>query len=43
MFTDDLDRLRAVLDLLLFIELRSPGRGARRFHPDAVGVTWKST
>jgi hypothetical protein len=37
----DLDRRRAVIDILLAITLDSPGRGARVFDPDTVRVTWK--
>lgn len=39
----DLDRQRAVIDLLMAVTLRSPGMGAhaRRFDPDTVEIKWK--
>jgi site-specific DNA recombinase len=37
----DLPRQRAVIDTLLVVRLHSPGRGARRFDPSTVGMTWK--
>jgi hypothetical protein len=39
----DLDRRRAVIDALMMITLFSPGRGARVFDPDTVGIGWKET
>lgn len=37
----DLDRKRAVIDVLMTIRLRSPGRGVRRFNEETVEITWK--
>lgn len=42
MYVDDLDRLRAILALLVEITVKPPGRGARIFDPQAVKIEWRS-
>ncbi len=37
----DLPRQRAIIDNLLAVQLQPPGRGARRFDPLTVPMTWK--
>ncbi|WP_341537338.1 recombinase family protein [Klenkia marina] len=37
----DLDRKRAVIDALMVVTLFSPGRGARTFKPESVGIDWR--
>lgn len=39
----DLDRQRAVVDVLMSVRLLPVGRGARTFRPDTVEITWRST
>ncbi|MGI8682427.1 MAG: recombinase family protein [Mycobacteriales bacterium] len=41
MYTDDLDRLRAVIAYLVDVTLHPAGRGARTFRPESVRITWK--
>ena len=38
-----MDRQRAVIDTLMKIELRSPGRGARSFDPKSVDISWRTS
>jgi site-specific DNA recombinase len=38
----DLDRRRAVIDVLMQVTLLSPGQGARTFRTETVQVEWKS-
>jgi site-specific DNA recombinase len=38
----DLDRQRAVVDVLISAVLLPPGRGTRTFRPETVQVTWKA-
>jgi DNA invertase Pin-like site-specific DNA recombinase len=37
-----LDEKRAVIDTLMTVRLRRPGRGARHLNPESVEITWKS-
>lgn len=37
----DLDRQRAVIDTLMTVTIKSPGRGSRVFDPETVTVGWK--
>jgi site-specific DNA recombinase len=37
----DVDRKRAVIDLLFTVTLLSPGRGVRQFDPRSVEITWR--
>ncbi|MEQ7124721.1 recombinase family protein [Actinopolymorpha sp. B11F2] len=37
----DLDRRRAVVDLLLTVRLLPVGRGVRTFRPESVGIAWR--
>lgn len=37
----DIDRQRSVIDALMTVELHSPGRGAKTFRPDCVGITFR--
>jgi hypothetical protein len=39
----DLDRRRAVIDALMTVTLLPPGRGARTFRPETVGITWRTS
>ena len=38
----DIDTQREIIGELLTVTLHSPGRGARTFAPDTVGIAWKS-
>jgi DNA invertase Pin-like site-specific DNA recombinase len=38
----DLDRRRAVIDALMIVTLLPPGRGARIFRPETVGIEWRA-
>jgi DNA invertase Pin-like site-specific DNA recombinase len=39
----DIDQRRAVIDTLMTVTLHSPGQGARRFRPESVEITWRSS
>lgn len=38
----DMDQQRAIIDMLLVVEIRPAGRGARTFDPTTVTLTWKT-
>jgi site-specific DNA recombinase len=38
----DMDRKRAVIDVLMTIRVHPPGKGTRRFDPSTVEVAWKT-
>lgn len=38
----DIDRKRAVVDTLMVVTLKSPGRGARSLEPDTVAIDWRN-
>ncbi len=39
----DVDRKRAVIDVLMTATLLPPGRGSRRFDPETVEIVWRSS
>jgi hypothetical protein len=43
MLAEGTDRCRAVVDALMLVTLYSPGPGARKFDPDTVGISWRTS
>jgi site-specific DNA recombinase len=38
----DVDRRRAVIDVLMTVAVQPPGRGTRTFRPETVEITWRT-